>query len=238
MKMNKKLLLTASVFFVLLVVLGCGLMTVFYIDPTISRLSKENTFSISISDPHNNLSWIDNGEGPSLFLGYIVTDNQDIDYYSLTNEFSKQYIKKPFGNHIKSSYATGPILDIESKSLKLFAFSGTTLAIPDYHATAIKTDKTSETFTITPVNDGSGSIDFRITLDKGHYSLNQSSLVRYNGQPFTQDGTGNLDYILPPEIGSSKYCHFFAALNAGKGTFNNIYWSDMKYLGYIELPKE
>ncbi len=235
MKMNKKLLLTASVFFVLFALIGCGVMTVFYIDPTISQLSKDNTFSISILDPYNNLTWIKDGDGPSLFLGYIVTEKQDIDFRSLTTEFSAQYVKKPFGNHIKSSYASGPILDIESKSLKLFAFSGTLLDIPDYHATAKETDKTTDTFTITRVNDGAGNIDFTITLDKGNYTLNQSSLVRYNGQPFSLDGTNYIDYILPLEVGPSRFCHIFAALNAGKGIFNNIYWSEMKYLGYIEL---
>ena len=45
MKMNKKLLRIASVFFVLLALIGCGVMTIFFATTTISRFTWTNQFT-------------------------------------------------------------------------------------------------------------------------------------------------------------------------------------------------
>jgi len=246
MKMNRNLLLIASVFFVLLLT-GCGIASIFYVETRISPFQESvpstHTFRVTISDTKipPNLDLIANGDGPTLFLGYVVTNQQVIDPNGIIDEFNKKYRRSPFGINLSSDYRTGPIL--ETTILKLFVFSGTSLSTRQYHAVANTTNNVDEDFSVTIESHGDEGFTFKLKSLNGHYAINipGDPLTRFNGEKFTITEIGNLNYIdyivEEGEIDPSRYCHFFAAINAGEGAFNNIYWSDLNYLGSIQIEE-
>jgi|LSQX01.2.fsa_nt_gb hypothetical protein len=237
MKMNKKLLRIASVFFVLLALIGCGVMTIFFATTTISRFTWTNQFKVTIDATSQMFDLIGDGNGPSLFLGYVVTGDSELnDYSSITTQFDKQYRHSPFGIHLTSGYHNGPILEVGSSQLKLFAFSGTTLTTPEYHATSKKSHDSSEEFSIELEKASDNSYYFVLKSSNDRYTSNISRLTRYNGKgfPLQLDSSSQYDdYITGAAV--NKFCHFFAAINVGKGEFNNIYWSTLRYLGSIQI---
>jgi hypothetical protein len=237
MKMKHKLLLLASVFFMLFFA-NCGIPTLFNVTTTITRTSYTNTaieFKVTISDKNDNLEMIENGKAPSLLLAYIVTDLPDINYRSIATEFSKQYQRTPHGIQIDRRFDDRPILESADGDLKLFVFSGPQLEKPLYHATAKNPMSPNETFKISLESNPDESFNLKLTSIDSTYNVKVTSLVRYNGSNFEAPGLkDDLDYIVP-ETNLDRHCHIFAAINVGEGTFTNIYWSDLTYLGSLAL---
>lgn len=237
MKMNKKLLRIASVFFVLLAFIGCGVATIFYVRTSLNYYS--DRIEIRITDDHDNLSWIEPGSGPSLFLGYVVTDNPGLDYSTKTkirDEFRKQYQKTPSGIHIEGALTSGPVLLLTDPSIGLYAFSASEIGSPTYHATASNRLSPNGDFTITEEPSENGS-QLKLTFPSGEYQVHTPVLRRFNGALFSTTYTNESDYVYSNTSSATAYCHIFGAINAGKGNFNNIYWSDLEYLSYIEIKK-
>jgi hypothetical protein len=72
-----------------------------------------------------------------------------------------------------------------------------------------------------------GNLDFR-TYSNGRFPTNSATLAEV-----VAEDTEFLKYLLK---GSQYlYVHIWASLFCGEGDFSNIYWSNLKYLGYIEL---
>ncbi|MFA5446950.1 MAG: hypothetical protein WC233_01580 [Sphaerochaeta sp.] len=240
MKMKHKLLLLASVFFMSFFT-GCGIPTIFYVTTSITNITPvpDDTiqFSIAFQDPHNNLDMITPGTGPSLFLGYIVTDQPSLSSTStLISEFNKKYRRSPNGIHIDSSLQSEPILET-SNDLKLFAFSGLSLDISNYHATALQPSLADNTFNITLSSPEVDLYEFKLTNAIGaRYTINTTVLTRFNDTRFDL-GFDAKDYLISPENPAPRYCHIFAAINVREGLFDNIYWSELRSLGSIELKQ-
>ncbi len=242
MRMKAKLLLAASVFFMLLLVVSCGEPTIFSTNVTIFRLLTESSPpSVSAECTFENssiLNDITSGKGPSLVLGYIITDSPDAP--SFEQEFNTQYVRKIYNG---ASLFNREILSLtkDTYSYSLHQFSDqnqTQFRSPYYVATA--TDKLDPNFTFTLTLQADQSIE--VTIPSGSYTLHTiGNLMRYNGKNFNVNAAAILaDPLQYPDctITSSPpslHCHVYAAMNVSDGRFSNIFWSSLKYIGSLTL---
>jgi len=247
MKMNKKLLRIASVFFVLLALIGCGIATIFYYE--VSYAKGENQADDEVkgkfefinddSSTDDALYMITPGKGPSLLLGYIVTDSQS------SPSCSSQFISTFNTKFRKNGYSGLAVSSLEILSVsydntqyalyKLSDSEGTVFKSPLYVASANdRLDPTCE-FTLTLQDD------FSLKLAIPNYTLSNTNLCRYNGNKFSNEISKILnnsknypDYSVQPDS-TSLYVHLYGAMNVSEGEFSNIFWSPLYYLGSIEL---
>lgn len=239
MKMNQKLLLTASVFFVLLVLVGCGIATIFYNDVSYSEISPVPETEVQgsfIFTNDDSLKMITPGTGPSLLLGYTVTDSSNTPHeVNYEKEFDTRYRKNGyFGQAISSS----EILSITNndKQYRLYQLSDSTHEVfrsPGYVATAQNNLTPNCTYKVELQADNT----LELTISTNPYILhNIGNLRRFNGYVFTKtDYSSFPDYTISDSPGSTFYIHLFGAMNVSEGVFSNIFWSPLSYLGYIAL---
>lgn len=245
MKMNKKLLLKASAFFLLLITLlfSCGIPTYFYVNTSFSQGVglPEDTVSgtFTFPDTYGNLSWIDPGTGPSLMLAYIVTTSREEPTFS--QSFGTTY-KRTSNNGIPVSedellsYNNGDYL------YRLHRFSdinNNQFNSPTYMAYA--SNPISADFKVTLTKDSDNYMVLSITDANGsspptypYVLTGANKLARFNGEAFLTDLSSQPDYTIltnPTDL----YCHVYAAVNVSQGSFSNNFWTDLKYLGRITL---
>ncbi|MBG0766210.1 MAG: hypothetical protein H0S77_01235 [Spirochaetaceae bacterium] len=258
MKRRTTILSTASVFFIALILFSsCGIATRFYIDSKIAPPTADSGIIIppdSVmgiykvnADPLNNLDWIEVGTGPSLMLFYLITDKQNPPS-SIISTFNSKYQQNYAGMAISSD----EVLTVTDDNINytLFRFSddqGTEFKSPYYIASAVDHNNPDFSCTLTKkeISESDEYVYMNLVFDPttSSYTIHQSSkLYRYNAQPFetklntiTTDNNPDLfkDYHLGDEP-SDMYLHIYAAVNVS-GSFNNIYWTDLAYLGHIPL---
>jgi hypothetical protein len=248
MKMNKKLLLTASVFFVLVALIGCGVATIFFYK--VSHTEEKNQpntvvkgkFEFVNEDLLTNdpLKMITMGTGPSLLIGYTVTDTVDRNPFNnkFITEFNSRYRKD---GHFGRAVSSSEILSVtnEDTQYSLYQLSdsgGEVFRSPLYVASAKNPLQPDCEYTLTLQDDNT------LKLEVIEYnSWNSDNLCRYNGQIFETtissiltNATKYPDYSLPTSS-STLYIHLYGAMNVSEGDFSNIFWSPLSYLGTIQL---
>ncbi|MGH0054397.1 MAG: hypothetical protein ACQ5SW_13485 [Sphaerochaetaceae bacterium] len=251
MKKRIRILSTTSVFFIILILLSsCGIPTIFYIDSSITQTSSlddsvAGKYTVH-SDEFDNLSWINPGSGPSLMLFYLVTNEQGPPS-NISSAFYSQYQRNSATVSISSE---NEVLTINGYTLYGFSDSqGTNFTRPYFIASADDPHNPDFTCTIKKNDTISGStkIDMTLSFDPtDEYSIHKSStLRRYNGEKF-EIAANNVRNPLEnyPEYHNidiatiDMYCHIYAAVNVSEGSFDNNYWTDLEYLGNIQLNEE
>jgi len=255
MKMRNHILRMVSVFFLVLVLGGCGMAVIFYIDSYIDVTDNDTETTLSGSyvvrnDEFNNLSLIKDDTGPSLWLGYVVSDSYTISTTSIVNLFNSTYGKNPYGRTIDPFSESDPaVLTLSDNSYALFQFSDTNrsddYAAPLYHATAVDHTSPEDTFTITKTDVNSTYVEFTLAFDNAKFvsHVDGGILRRFDGSRFRNNVTYSeilsnndlLDYKISSTTSGKLYCHIFAAMNVTEGSFSNIYWTNLAYLGYLQL---
>ncbi len=253
MKMRNHILRMVSVFFLVLVLGGCGMAVIFYIDSYIDVTDNDTETTLSGSyvvrnDEFNNLALIEDDTGPSLWIGYMVSDSSTISSSSsIINLFASTYGKKPNGRTIdKISLSNPAVVSASDRSYALFQFSGINssndYAAPLYHATAVDHTSPEDTFTITKTDVNSTHVEFTLAFDNAKFvsHIDGGILRRYDGTQFPNDVPYSEkgafpDYFYSTNPSNELYCHIFAAMNVTEGSFSNIYWTSLAYLGYLQL---
>jgi hypothetical protein len=250
MKKRLTLVLIVSAFFVLI---GCGIPTIFTIQSSIRVKTKEETKItanyVVDQSTGENLGMIDPKNGPKIFLGYAITDSAATFAGSSSSQlqtaFEVKAGKAPYGRHIRSgAYADGifSVKDAYDNEYVVYPFSDTsggTFTSPSYHVmysdpanitlkARIETDfvveykKTDGIFTVTPANPS-------------YKNQTNNQLARIQKKLFSsiQPEDDDVNAYDP----SAMYVHLFAAINISQGDFNNIYWTNLKYLGNIKISE-
>jgi hypothetical protein len=249
MKMNRKLLPMVSVFFCILILVSCGIATIFYVSYSFTAGSDtggsvSGTFYVS-SDEYENLDYITDGTGPSLMLFYVLSDESTISQSAIISKFSTTYKTTPYGKIVSTT--SDPIV-LSTDDYDLYAFSdtaSTSFSAPEYIYTCNDPDENSLEFTLTTEGDSSSLYDIAPTQDSSeNYTIQATgNLRRYNGDYFLSD-TGEMDdeadYSTSVDSSEAKvngeyYCHVFGAFCVSEGEFNNIFWTSLVYLGYLEF---
>ncbi|MGE4453209.1 MAG: hypothetical protein AB7D92_01630 [Sphaerochaeta sp.] len=259
MKRRISILSTASVFFLVLILLiSCGIATRFYIESSIRRTTSTTDDAISAtysvtSDRLNSLGWIDTGTGPSLMLFYLISGSE-IPPSGIISKFDTLYQR----NNVGAAISSDEVLSLTSASTDytLYRFSDdfqSTFQSPGYIATA--NNPLSPNFSITviktPIDDS--HVAMNLQFDTGAYTIHNpsptfspstvASLRRFNGVPFQT----NVSTVIGSQASYPEYSavgpttgihlHIYGAVNVSQGDFNNIYWTDLAYLGNITLSE-
>jgi hypothetical protein len=248
MKRRIPILSTASVFFIVLILLvSCGIGIPFNISSSITNKSDDITLSPdqvlakytipTDSITIDNLELIKKGSGPSLMLFYTVTDSQE--RINFENAFSLTYKKSFNGININSD----EVLTVNDYTLYRFSDSQNSRFQAPYYIATADTPTSPEfscTLTKTTSVDDVSMVDMNLSFVSGSYTINNSSILRrYTGDSF-ETTTANIrnpsfpDYHIGDEH-SLMYIHIYAAVNISEGNFYNIYWTDLVHLGYITL---
>jgi hypothetical protein len=242
MKRRTTILSTASVFFIVLTLLvSCGIATIFMFgDGTIlddmGINGHEVGLTFSVDNAIGNLSDIDPGTGPSLMLFYTITGSRDP--VSFTDEFDSTY--KRIYNGININSTLNEVLTVDD--ITLYRFSDdqkTAFQAPLYIATANSRISPDFNCTLTKTAVSGSTVSMDLAFDVGSYTIHNSpKLYRYNGKPFETDinvvDESFEDYHIDDQS-SDMFLHIYGAVNVSKGSFNNIYWTDLVHLGYITL---
>lgn len=241
MKMRIHILRLVSVFFIVMVLVGCGIMTVFTVtyayNSGTSNISGEFIFTDSAD---NRLSWITPSTGPSLLLCYLVT----------TESAAPSIVATKFDSEFKRNIADGRMIPNDFKILtvtsgsseySLYKFSDssyTNFGSPHFLASASNPSNPDLEFSLSLNSDNS----LQFSIDSGSYTLHASEpLTRFTGSPF-QIVTSEIvsyptqypDYVVQ-NTGGTLYLHIYAAINVSEGEFNNIFWTNLRHVGYIQL---
>jgi len=240
MKMRNHILRLVSVFFLVLVLGGCGIMTVFSVNYSYYQDKSANSGRFLFSDPDNRLGWITKSTGPSLLLGYIVT-TESAPPSIITNKFSTEYTRTIVDGRMIPS---GPeILSVTSGSntYSLYKFSDATqksFDSPHFMATAIDPLFPDVEFNFTLNSDKT----LQFSIVSGSYKVHTSEpLTRFTGTPFeTIPGTvvsypdDYPDYLVPT-IGGTLYLYIYSAINVSEGDFTNRFWTELHPVASIPL---
>ncbi|MBJ2355836.1 hypothetical protein [Sphaerochaeta sp. S2] len=240
MKRRIPILSTASVFFIVLILLvSCGIATIFTFGTgTVftagSFTGDKVALSLNVDDSLGTLSLIDSGSGPSLMLFYTITDSENPQNFKTA--FNTTY-KRDFNGVQITSDAVLTVNDIT-----LYRFSdtlGTTFQGPEYIATADVPISPDFNCTLIKTAVSGTTVSMDLVFDVGSYTIHNSpKLHRFNGQPFETDikevDESFEDYHIDDQS-PGMFLHIYGAVNVSKGSFNNIYWTDLVNLGYITL---
>jgi len=241
MKRRIPILSTASVFFIALILLvSCGIATIFtFGSGTVFTDGDTNGdkvgLSLDVDDSLGTLSLIDSGSGPSLMLFYTITDSENPQNFKTA--FNTTY-KRDFNGVQITSDAVLTVNDIT-----LYRFSdtlGTTFQGPEYIATADVPISPDFNCTLTKTAISGTTVSMDLVFDVGSYTIHNSpKFHRFNGQPFETASTEIRNSSFPDyfigDTETNMYLHIYGAVNVSKGSFNNIYWTDLVNLGYIKL---
>lgn len=248
MKMRLRLIGLAAVSFVVLLA-SCGIPTLINLKVIPADISSDPAIpggaiavAYTIVDEANQLQLVEQKNGPSLLLAYIVTNEPDIqtsiDFKAL---FTKHYIVSS-GNTVSSD----PVISSAGSSgqptytvYKLSDSERTQFLAPDYMAYATTPDIPNVSFYLT-YDETEKTVD--LTFHGGSYTTNiAGSLRRFNGYPFTSvtsevldDPDAFPDYAISDSSGT-LYLHLFSAVSVTELRFSNIFWSDLEYLGRFQL---
>ena len=253
MKINKKILLIASVF--LYIFVSCGIPVIFSIESALSA-GKDSGTSVSgkyhvSSDEYNNLDLVEIGTGPSLMLFYTINQGTLVSTLQsqIINAFNTQYRKNGIGVVVPQQKI--PVLSVtyDTKVYNLYPFSDATgpsaFSSPKYLLAANNPQNNALQFSVsrTQVPTTQYTLDLTVnsvTSDPYSSQILGNSLVRYNGQKFETSSTiinsNMLDYSNAMDSTDDYQCHIFAAMCVAEGSFNNTYWTPLVYLGNIMLP--
>ncbi|MEA5028949.1 MAG: hypothetical protein VB056_08700 [Sphaerochaeta associata] len=248
MKMRNHILRMVSVFFLVLMLVGCGIATYINITSSVFAIDKNDTLTsitakYSVSNYSEQLSMISTGGGPALMLGYIVTNRTEVP--SFNSYFKSTYQR----NNIGLPVSTQEIVTYSSDSLdySLYQFSDsaeTEFRAPGYYALADSPTNPDLQFKLEigldPIRPTNKVINFTNLV--GSYSLQGlPELRRFNGESFNTTISSILsdlenypDYAIVGSEGS-LYLHIFAASSITRGNFSNIYWTNLAHLGYLQL---
>ncbi|MDC7228930.1 MAG: hypothetical protein PQJ48_01325 [Sphaerochaetaceae bacterium] len=241
MKRRIPILSAASVFFIVLILLvSCGIATIFtFGSGTVFTDGDTNGdkvgLSLDVDDSLGTLSLIDSGSGPSLMLFYTITDSENPQNFKTA--FNTTY-KRDFNGVQITSDAVLSVNDIT-----LYRFSdilGNTFQGPEYIATASSPTSPDFNCTLTKTTVSGTTVSMDLVFDVGSYTIHNSpKLYRYNGKPFETASTEIRNSSFPDyfigDTETNMYLHIYGAVNVSKGSFNNIYWTDLVHLGYITL---
>ena len=235
MKMRKHTLRMVSVFFLVLMLAGCGIKTVF----TVDYVFASNTFTFT--DPMNSLSWITPSTGPSLLLSYLVS----------TESAPPSSIASKFNSEFRRLISDGRMIPSDSEILSVTSGSETYSLYKFTDSNALS--QNAPYFLATATNPTNPDLEFSLSLNaddtlqftivSGSYLPHTSgSLTRFNGLPFeTEPGTiinssenDYPDYVVP-NTGGTLYLHVYAATNVSEGDFNTIYWTKLEPVVSIQL---
>jgi len=232
---------------------------------TISSNSDEDTLTVSLeftSSAETSLAKIDDSSpAPSLMFFYIIDDSDSIVDYSsdIISQFSTTYKRKGSGSSLRHA-SDGSVLTYSTGSVdyKLFPFMyqdiGEDSAIataPDYLLNKLDAGQTKEALKGTLALDqyNIGDETRAIYLYTGNSADDEeplSKLPRFNGEDFlyavsqvTSPSTTPADYDRITSSSDELYVHVFVAFNVTPSqsgdSFNNIFWSSLKYAGRIKL---
>ncbi|WP_319755826.1 hypothetical protein [uncultured Sphaerochaeta sp.] len=241
MKRRIPILSTASVFFIVLTLLSsCGIATIFTFGTgTVftagSFTGDKVALILDVDDSLGTLSLIDPGSGPSLMLFYTITDSPD-NPQNFKTAFNTTYKRDFNGVQITSD----AVLTVNEITLYRFSDTlGTTFQGPEYIATADVPTSPDFNCTLTQTAVSGSTVSMDLVFDVGSYTIHNSpKLYRYNGKPFETDikevDESFEDYHIDDQS-PGMFLHIYGAVNVSKGSFNNIYWTDLVNLGYITL---
>lgn len=188
---------------------SCGVPTICTLNNiSISKISSttDNTIEFSVKGTDSDLSLVSES-CPGLLLCYVESDDfTPINASTITSAFSKTVTNKVYIND------DNLILTVED--YKLYAFqadtAGTRVSTPSFSLNLHK------------------YINYSTTMDA---QLN----IEYAGaQEFTVGGKSIYIHEIT-DIDKQQYIHVFAAFSAEQGDFTNSYWSNLVYLGYIDI---
>lgn len=235
MKMKTRLLLAASVFFMLAGLIGCGIPTLFHVTTNFSFNSNKKEVAVTVNDPNNVLSLITPGKDPSILFAYVIASHeQDNDAkYGIPKLFNSTYRKGYHGRPIGRGDSEILTYGEDDPKLKLYLFSnesGSIFSAPSYHATANVATSPNVRFAFEEKETAPGSEKYFIEITQippVTYAFNQdlaniAQLFNVDGKPFEVEG-------------NVQYLHLYMALNSSEGTFSNTYWSDLFYITSIDL---
>nr|WP_319474846.1 hypothetical protein [uncultured Sphaerochaeta sp.] len=240
MKRRIPILSTASVFFIALILLSsCGIATILTFGTgTVFADGDTNGdkvgLRLDVDDSLGTLSLIDPGSGPSLMLFYTITDSENPQNFKTA--FNTTYKRDFNGVQI----TTDAVLTVNDITLYRFSDTlGTTFQGPEYIATANVPTSPDFNCTLTQTAVSGSMVSMDLVFDVGSYTIHNSpKLHRFNGQPFETDikkvNESFEDYHIDDQS-SAMFLHIYGAVNVSKGSFNNIYWTELVNLGYIKL---
>ena len=251
MKKRLTLVLIVSAFFVLI---GCGIPTIFTIQSSIRVKTKEETKITAnyVVDQStlDDLGKIDPMNGPKIFLGYAITNlSTTFDGFSssqLQTAFEVKAGKAPYGRHIRSgAYADGifsvKVSDTEYVIYPFSDTSGGTFTSPNYHV--MYSDPNKALITLKAQIETDVELDY--IKDEGIFTVTTTNplyknrtndeLSRIQQKRFSSIQSEDAD--VASYDSSNLYVHLFAAVNISQGDFNNIYWTNLKYLGNIKITE-
>lgn len=163
----------------------------------------------------------------------LSTDNNTVFSFTDNGETQHLYLLSAKGESTQSSFSA-PYYVIRLKDGKY----------------ALNADITHIALEKTTVTDSNAAADtaLKLTFSGSDYEFNgypsesELTLYRYNGRPFvagtdisTESSYTNEDYA---NISDSAYIHLFAAFCISPNSsskFNNIFWSELTYMGSISL---
>ncbi len=225
-----------------------------------SDLSMQLTFT---AQANATLARIISGSvSPSIMLFYCIDDQPSISTFSsnLISAFTTNYkrtgagvqLPKP-GNGPLVTYSASSSSDQAPYRLYQFQYQGNIAGAPGYMINQEDVGQTKNDMSATLV---AGTADTtQSTRPVTLYNLMATqddttklhTLLRYNGKPFyytnsaisQHDPTAyENDYNQVATTATDMYLHIFAAFNAtpeSGDNFNNVFWSRLNYLGWIQL---
>lgn len=177
--------------------------------------SSSNQLSLKFEGIDSDLSSVK--DGPSLFIGYVVSDTPSC---NKTSEIKSSFAKK-YGN--SSSLGKNIVRPEEGKSI-----------LDDEVLYSFKAD-----------NRNVQSWAYHIILSKNNNSINSNLTFEQNGNKIKLTDNINSKVLTLSEsdseaakISTGKYVHIFVSLtcqSTSNNSFSNIYWSDLCYLGSISM---
>lgn len=249
-----KAVLFIAAFFVFVALTSCGIpTTILYLDSDDYTFNKGTTTytEVSISSLVVTTSNYEDyaGVGPAVMFFYTIGKSDEINSFAsgstVESAFANKYIPTiTQGRRITSNEVVS--FTLNGKQRTLYAFRG-----------ANGQDFRAQNYMLSSNNDLSAELtDAKLTYDtsSGVFSLsfdspssyssqlNDSHLYRYKGTnlSFSSDYTFEKDDF--SAVSNNPVIHIYAAFcispnySATSGTsFKNIYWSSLKYLGYIKL---
>ncbi|MFA6775037.1 MAG: hypothetical protein WCR76_02090 [Sphaerochaetaceae bacterium] len=260
MKRTIKVFLVSAVFFVVLMLAGCGIPSSFlslsnYIFKAGTQGNTEKEKTVEIAE----LSGIDSDEdlssvtGPSVMFFYTIGTKEDIE-----SLYSKRSAETAFAaKYVANGYQGIPIqktevLSFDSNTRKLYSFNTSNsestfvFSAPRY---VLSTDAYSNTLKSAVLTYDPTNLYFTLTWDATNtgYSLyiknikqsnSQIILYRYNNTVFLKNSSVKDDDYSSVTSGSPPWICIYAAfcLSYNENTsFKNNYWSPLLCLGYINL---
>jgi len=251
MKRTIKVFLVSAVFFVVLMLAGCGMPNILYLDTNDYTFdaTKAGDTSVGISDLVVTSTEFDDVScyGPSLMFFYTIangdsdTNNTISQSFAANTAFLNEYFPSYSGRPLNS---TDVVEFTAGESRQLYAFNkanGKKSILEYKHPTYVVTTNSigKELKNLTLTYDELGKYFEIPSSYTGNYSLEGSKLYRYNGYPFLSSGFSSEDDYEKVTSGNTPYIYVYAAFcispDGNDAGFNNIFWSQLIYLGSIKL---